>query len=133
MVKGYTPAAAVAESGFSLDTLRYYERAGLLPAIARDSAGRRRYSEQDLLWAGLLRCLRETGMSIADVKRFVDLCNDGPGTQRERLALLEDHDRQIDDRVQQLTRDRARLQAKIESYRRGSASAPAPNGYGPSS
>lgn len=69
--------------------LRYYERAGLLPAVARDGGGRRRYSDQDLGWIGLIRCLRETGMGIADIGRLVELTQAGPGTSLDRVSLLE--------------------------------------------
>jgi DNA-binding transcriptional MerR regulator len=66
---------AVAElTGLSIDTLRYYERAGLLLDPApRDTGGRRRYGQRDLDWIGGLIMLRETGMSIADVRRIVVL------------------------------------------------------------
>ncbi len=105
-------------SGFSIDTLRYYERAGLLPEVARDRSGRRRYTAIDLGWLSLIQCLRDTGMPINEIKRFVALTQDGVDTTRERIALLEIHDREIDSQVEQLRRDQAYLREKIDFYRR---------------
>ena len=120
----YSAGETARRSGFSLDTLRYYERLGLLSRVARDHAGRRRYSDLDLGWLSLIRCLRTTGMAIADIKRFVDLCAAGPGTQDQRLFMLQDHDRQIDDRIVQMRGDQAYLKTKIETYRLGQARPP---------
>jgi MerR family transcriptional regulator, aldehyde-responsive regulator len=61
---GSTPAAMAERTGVSIDTLRYYEREGLLADVARAGSGHRRYSEDDVLGVEVLRCLRDTGMSI---------------------------------------------------------------------
>lgn len=114
---GYRAGEAAAKSGFSLDTLRYYERVGLLPPVQRDHAGRRRYTDLDLGWLGLLRCLRETGMPVADIKRFVDLTRADTDHTAERLALLETHHRHIDHKINQLREDQDYLRTKIEQYR----------------
>jgi DNA-binding transcriptional MerR regulator len=63
-----SPGQAAEQSGFSLDTLRYYERIGLLDDIDRASSGHRRFREEDLEWLGVLRCLRDTGMPIAQMR-----------------------------------------------------------------
>lgn len=123
-MNGYTPREAADASGFSLDTLRYYERVGLLPPVARDAGGRRRYSELDLRWLGLLRCLRDTSMQVKDVKTFVNLCQAGPGNEAARLLLLEAHDDRIEEQIAQLRRHQAYLRTKIDTYRRGRARAP---------
>lgn len=114
---GYTPGEAAARSGFNLDTLRYYERVGLLPPVQRDHAGRRRYTDLDLGWLALLRCLRETGMPVADIKRFVDLTRADTDYTAERLALLEAHQRHIDRQIIQLRADQDYLHEKIQHYR----------------
>jgi len=104
-------------SGFSIDTLRYYERAGLLPEVARDQSGRRRYTAIDLGWLSLIQCLRDTGMPIKEIKRFVALTQTGIGSTPERITLLETHGRQIDRHVDQLRRDQTYLREKIDFYR----------------
>ncbi len=61
----YSPREVADKTGFSLDTLRYYEKIGLLVSIARSSGGWRVFTEDDVAWLGILQCLRETGMPIA--------------------------------------------------------------------
>ena len=65
-----SPGQAAEQSGFSLDTLRYYERIGLLDGISRAPSGHRRFGDDDLEWLGVLRCLRDTGMPIAQMHRY---------------------------------------------------------------
>lgn len=104
-------------SGFSLDTLRYYEKIGLLPGIDRTPAGRRRFSDEDLLWLRMLRCLRDSGMPIAEMLRYAELVRAGDGTLTERIALLEDHDRRIEERIAKLREQQEHIQWKIGLYR----------------
>lgn len=112
-----TPAETAAESGFSLDTLRYYDRIGLLGPVARSASGHRRYSPGDLEWLAVLRCLRETGMPIADMRSYTELAKAGDGTVPERLAALEAHDLQVEHRLTELLHQRAHLKEKIAYYR----------------
>lgn len=69
----YSPGEAAQKTGFTLDTLRYYERIGLLHPISRTAGGRRRFSDTDLLWLMMLSCLRNTGMPLKQMLGFVDL------------------------------------------------------------
>ena len=120
-VSSFTPQEAAAHSGFSLDTLRYYERVGLLPRIRRTGSGRRSFSDLDLKWLALLRCLRDTGMPITEMQRFVGLMRDGQGTTDERLAVLLAHQRRVQDQVERLQQHLGQIQDKIDTYRRGEA------------
>lgn len=113
-----TPAETVARSGFTLDTLRYYERIGLLGAVHRSHTGHRRFTEHDLQWLAVLRCLRDTGMPIAEIRRFAELVRDGDGTFAERLALLERHDAQVEEHIVHLRGQQAYVREKIAFYRR---------------
>ncbi|MFJ5922525.1 MerR family transcriptional regulator [Kitasatospora sp. NPDC092948] len=113
-----TPAEAAERSGFSLDTLRYYERIGLLTGITRAAGGHRRFTPDDLAWLGILRCLRDTGMPIADMRRYAELARvGGPESLRDRIALLEEHDSVVDEQIALLERRRAHLREKIAHYR----------------
>ncbi|MFJ5230454.1 MerR family transcriptional regulator [Kitasatospora sp. NPDC088391] len=113
-----TPAEAAERSGFSLDTLRYYERIGLLTGIDRAASGHRRFTDDDLSWLTVLRCLRDTGMPIADMRRYAELARDGgPDSLRDRIALLEQHDTAVADRITLLEHQRSHLRAKIDHYR----------------
>ena len=116
-MKYYSPAEASERTGFSLDTLRYYERIGLLDSVHRASSGHRRFSEQDIGWLGTLSCLRNTGMPIAEMRRYAELSREGDHTLDERLAILEAHDRRVSAEIQGM-RDRQRyIREKIGWYK----------------
>ena len=111
----YSPAEAAAASGFSIDTLRYYEKEGIVGPVSRTGSGRRAYSDADLGWLDLVRCLRDTGMPIADLKRYARLSRE-EGTLGERLALLEVHDVRVQEAIDALCAQRARIREKIAWY-----------------
>jgi DNA-binding transcriptional MerR regulator len=113
----FSPGDVAERTGFSLDTLRYYERIGLLHEIDRTAGGQRRFSEHDVLWLLMLRCLRETGMPLAEVRRFSELARSSDETVPERLALLEAHDRKIEEQVAGLRAHQKRVRQKIAIYR----------------
>ncbi|MDY0909290.1 MerR family transcriptional regulator [Microbacterium sp. CFBP9034] len=115
-MKTYTPAEAAALSGFSLDTLRYYEREGILPPVARTAGGRRSYSESDLGTLGFLKCLRETGMPIEKLRRYGELCRDET-TVPDRVALLEEHAAAVQRELEGLLAQQAKLDDKLAWYR----------------
>ena len=112
-----SPSQAAEQSGFSLDTLRYYERIGLLDDIDRAPSGHRRFGDDDMEWLGVLRCLRETGMPIAQMRRYADLTRRGEATMAERLSLLAEHDKQVQERISLLQAQHDHLREKIDWYR----------------
>jgi DNA-binding transcriptional MerR regulator len=112
----FTPAEVVEATGFTHDTLRYYEKEGLLGRIERTGGGRRTYSQSDVDWLGLVRCLRDTGMPIADLKRYSQLATDD-STMAERLELLEAHDREVQASIDGLLAQQRQLREKIAWYR----------------
>ncbi|MBB6351481.1 MerR family transcriptional regulator [Nonomuraea muscovyensis] len=113
----YTPAEVVEETGFTLDTLRYYEKIGLLEPVERNAAGQRRFSDSDVSWLGLVRCLRDTGMPIAQMLRFAELVRAGDHTIPDRIRLLEEHDRRIQGQIANLTERQHYISNKISYYR----------------
>jgi DNA-binding transcriptional MerR regulator len=112
----YSPGEIAGKTGFSLDTLRYYERIGLLEGIARTAGGQRVFDDDDVSWLGILRCLRDTGMPIAQMRRYAELTRD-ERTVAERVALLEEHDDAIGRRIDELAAQREHIRGKIRYYR----------------
>ncbi|NJC72832.1 MerR family transcriptional regulator [Planosporangium thailandense] len=113
----YAPGEAAERSGFSLDTLRYYERIGLLTSVRRTAGGQRVFTDDDLSWLGILRCLRDTGMPIARMCRYAELSRGGEETMPERLALLAEHDRAVERQIARLRAQQEHIREKIRYYR----------------
>lgn len=115
------PALGIADvatrSGLSPDTLRWYEREGLLPPAPRTSGGRRQYDERAVRLVELVVRLRRTGMPVERMRRFVALLPLGAESYTERLALLTEHRERITSHMSQLRADLAELEAKTEHYR----------------
>ena len=115
----YSPGQVAEQTGFSLDTLRYYERIGLLlDDIARNSGGQRVFTEEDVAWLRILRCLRDTGMPIQRMVRYAELARGGEETMAERLEVLREHDRDIDAKIAHLRVEQEHIRAKIAHYQR---------------
>jgi DNA-binding transcriptional MerR regulator len=114
----YSPGQVAEQTGFSLDTLRYYERIGLLDDIARNSGGQRVFTEEDVAWLRILRCLRDTGMPIQRMVRYAELARGGDETVAERLEVLREHDEDIDEKIAHLRVEQEHIRAKIAYYQR---------------
>jgi DNA-binding transcriptional MerR regulator len=96
--------------------LRYYENEGLLPGVARSRNGIRRYSENDLEWLGLICCLKNTGMSIKQIKNFVELSMDGDSTLKERCELLVEHKKIVEEQIEEMHKHLQKVTKKIEHF-----------------
>nr|BBH86458.1 MerR family transcriptional regulator [Thermosporothrix sp. COM3] len=102
------------KTGLSIDTLRYYERIGLLEPVSRTTSGHRRYRQKDIDWIGLVIDLRETGMPLAQIRHFAMLRRQGKATASERLHILEQHQQALLQQMQKLEQHMSALQSKIE-------------------
>jgi DNA-binding transcriptional MerR regulator len=112
-----TIAEASARSGLSADTLRYYERDGLmLQPVGRSATGHRRYTERDLRWITLITRLRATGMPIRDVRRYADLVREGEGNEAVRLELLQSHRHRVLTQLAEVQEHLGAIDAKIGIY-----------------
>ncbi|MFC7025889.1 MerR family transcriptional regulator [Promicromonospora thailandica] len=109
---------AVSElTGLSLDTLRWYERTGLLPDVGRGPDGRRRYSPLAVGFVRLVQVLRRTGMPVAEVREFVRLAPAGLESHRTRIALLERHAAAVEEQITRLRADQAAVRTEAARYR----------------
>ena len=112
-----TPAAMAERTGVSIDTLRYYEREGLLDVVARAGSGHRRYRESDALWVEVLRCLRDTGMSIEQLRYYCGLGAQGDHTEPERLRLLMEHRSKVEAQIAERYEALRLIDYKVGFYR----------------
>ncbi|MFF1442443.1 MerR family transcriptional regulator [Streptomyces sp. NPDC058295] len=109
------PATAADRTGVSIDTLRYYEREGLIGPIRRSAGGRREYTEDDLFWIGLVTCFREAGLGIADLRGFVAILR-AEHPPQDRVAFLRERRASLEQRVAALCRAMEVLDEKIAYY-----------------
>lgn len=103
-------------TGVSVDTLRYYERAGIMPDIKRDDGGRRVYTTDDLGWITFVRRLRGTGMSMQAVAEYTRMVRTGEGTIADRRHCLEQHREVVAAALAELTDAMMVLDRKIQHY-----------------
>ncbi len=90
------------KTGLSTHTLRYYEKEGLISDVERSQGGFRQYTDEDLERLGLIRCLKNTGMSIQEIARFVQLTHEGDHTLEERVELLREHRERVLERMAEM-------------------------------
>lgn len=109
------PAAAADRTGVSIDTLRYYEREGLIGPIRRSPGGRREYTEDDVFWIGLITCFREAGLGITDLRGFVAILR-ADHSPEERVAFLRERRTALQERADALVRAMKVLDEKIDYY-----------------
>lgn len=105
-----------AETGLSSHTIRYYEKEGLLPPIARDKNGIRCFTEDNLFWLDLVICLKKTKMPTSQIKRIVELSMEGDNTIEERKGILEAHKDKIDAQIKELEESKKKVIKKIQFY-----------------
>jgi DNA-binding transcriptional MerR regulator len=96
--------------------LRYYENEGLLPGVERSRNGIRRYSENDLEWLGLICCLKNTGMSIKQIRSFVELSLEGDGTLKSRCELLREHKKNVEAQIEEMKKHLAKVTLKLRKF-----------------
>jgi DNA-binding transcriptional MerR regulator len=109
--------AEVAEQyGLSTDTLRYYERIGLIPPVTRGKGGIRDYSINDIEWVGFIKCMRTANIPIEVLQEYVNLFKKGEGTQETRKMLLKEHRDQLEKRIAELQEILEKLNFKIANY-----------------
>lgn len=106
-----------ARTGLSIDTLRFYEKIGLIDPPPRDGAGRRDYPEDMLGWIGFLTQLNATGMKQADRIRYADLRRQGAATYTARREMLEAHRAHIRAQLAALTDTLTLMDDKVALYR----------------
>lgn len=103
----------------SADTLRYYERIGLLPPVPRNKSGIRNYDEESCAWIELMKCMRAAGVQIEALIEYVALFRRGDETLDARKAILIEQRAQLAARMADMQRSLDRLDYKISMYEQG--------------
>ncbi len=111
-----TIAQVADKYGITPDTLRYYERVGLIPSVTRSAGGIRNYGEEECNWVEFIVCMRGAGIEVDALIRYVSLFKAGNGTLKERKNILIEQRDKLARRVEELEKTLARLDKKIENY-----------------
>ncbi|MFC4588738.1 MerR family transcriptional regulator [Sphaerisporangium corydalis] len=114
---GLTIGEVAQRTGFSVHTLRLYEREGLLAGeVRRDQSGRRVYSAWDIEWLANCAKFRASGMPLATISRLAHLVRQGTGNEAERLELLRTHQHHITEQLTQLHACLDLISTKVTAY-----------------
>ena len=103
----------------SADTLRYYERIGMIPPVPRTRGGLRDYGEESCGWIQLMKCMRAAGVQIEALIEYVDLFQQGDATLDARKALLVEQRDQLVSRMAEMQASLDLLNQKIDRYEQG--------------
>lgn len=111
-----TIAEVSKQYGLSADTLRYYERIGLIPTVNRNKSGIRDYTEEDCGWVEFIKCMRNAGIQIEALIEYVALFQSGEETTYARKQILIEQRDQLQVKMEHIKETIERLNYKIERY-----------------
>ncbi|MFQ9510250.1 MAG: MerR family transcriptional regulator [Lachnospiraceae bacterium] len=100
----------------SSDTLRYYERIGLIPTVTRTPGGIRNYTEEDCGWVEFIKCMRASGIQVEALVEYVSLFQQGDKTREDRKHILIEQRKQLEARIEEMQKTLDRLNRKIDGY-----------------
>ena len=103
-------------TGVSADTLRYYERIGLIPPVPRNESGIRNYDEASIGWINFIKCMRGAGLPIEALIEYVALCKEGDKTEASRKAILVEQRDILQQHIESLQKTLVKLNYKIDNY-----------------
>ena len=102
--------------GLTQNTIRYYEKIGLIPPVPRSSSGIRNFDERSCGWIEFIKCMRNAGLSIEVLTKYVELFNEGKSTLKERKELLIGQREKLIEKQEDIKKTLERLDYKIELY-----------------
>lgn len=86
----------------SISTLRYYDKEGLLPFVERSNSGIRMFSDKDYEWLKIIECLKKSGLSIKEIRSYIDMTKRGDDSLEERLQLFEERKKDVERQMKEL-------------------------------
>lgn len=112
----YTIGQVAKKMDITAFTLRYYDKEGLLPFVKRTETGVRIFDEADLEFLHVIHCLKNTGMSINDIRTFIDWANEGDASLQKRYDLFQERKREVDKQIAKLETYRECIEYKCKYY-----------------
>ncbi len=112
----YTIKEVSEKTGLTIPAIRYYETEGILPPVARNESGNRVFKDGDIEWLNLICCLRSTGMPVRHIKKFVRMCLEGDSTINQRITMLVEHEKYVDEQLETLSHYKNAIAWKINYF-----------------
>ena len=117
----YTVGEMARRLGVPASTIRYYDKEGLLPFVGRSSGGIRVFTEKDFEWLRIIECLKKTGMSLKDIREYIELAMQGDETIARRLELFRKQCTVLETRMAELQQTMDTLDYKCWFYETAAA------------
>lgn len=112
----YSIGQVAQKTGLSAHTLRYYEKEGLLPFVKKTHSGIRTYNDEDIGWLSMIECLKMTGMSLKDIRQYIEWFSEGDSSLPNRLELFRKRKADILKEMETLKTILGKVEFKIRLY-----------------
>ncbi|MBE6068502.1 MAG: MerR family transcriptional regulator [Clostridium lundense] len=112
----YTIRQVAEKMGVAVSTLRYYDKEGLLPFVDKKPDGTRIFKDEDFQGLGIIACMKNSGMPIKDIKRYMDLCIEGDNTLKGRLEIFLERKEYVQKQMEELKKVMETIEHKIWYY-----------------
>lgn len=113
----YTVKQVSERTNMPISTLRYYDKEGLTPQIKKTASGVRRYTQEDICWIELIGCLKNSGMPLEEIRKFMELCLLGESAAEDRKEVLLKQRERLACQLEQLQCSLNLIDYKLEHYR----------------
>lgn len=112
----YTISQVAKRMGVTVPTLRYYDKEGLLPFVDRKPDGTRVFKDEDFQGLEIITCMKNSGMPIKDIKKYMDLCEEGDSSLNERLEVFQKRKEAVEKQMDELNEVMKTINHKISYY-----------------
>ncbi|MEL7623152.1 MAG: MerR family transcriptional regulator [Clostridiales bacterium] len=112
----YSIGQVAKSTGIAISTLRYYDREGLFPNMERSGGGIRRFSDREIETLGIIECLKNSGLSIKEIKLFLDWCQEGDSSLQKRRDLFYERLAAVTKQMEELKKTMNTLRFKCWYY-----------------
>lgn len=112
----YTIKQVAKKMGITVTTLRYYDKEGLLPFVDKKPNGTRVFKDEDFEGLAMITCMKNSGTPIKDIKMYMNLCEEGDSTLKERLEFFCKRKEAVQKQMDELNRGMEKINHKIWYY-----------------
>ncbi len=102
--------------GMTAHTLRFYDKEGLLSEVERNNSGVRIFTDADIEWLLIVNCLKETGLSLKEIKQYLNWCKEGNKSLQKRLDLFKQQKVALEHQLNQIQQNMEKINYKIAYY-----------------